>query len=81
MLGELYGEETLVHGLSKTVDDTPSVEVEARRCVVIEGVEACSLGEGILAKCKGVPSKSLEERVPGGDPLEVVRLRGRAIRR
>ena len=62
VLGDLDGEEPLVHDLPESIDDARPVEVDARGRFVLEGVERGALTEVIQRARVRVPTHGFEER-------------------
>ena len=47
-VGQFHGEQPFMDDLPQAIDHAGAVEVETRRNVVIQGMEAGALGEGVL---------------------------------
>ena len=71
----LHGEQLLVDGLLEPVHDPGPVEVEPGRFLVLQGVEACTLGEGLSALVEAVAPQRLKEGMARGHPLQVPLIR------
>ena len=66
--------------LPESIHDARPVEVDARRALVLQGVEASRPCSRTSSACVvGVPADRLEERMPGRDPFQLLRLGGVAV--
>lgn len=54
-LTQLYGEQPLVNDLPEPIYDPRPVEIQPRRCLMHEGMEAGTCGKGIPASLESVP--------------------------
>ena len=79
MLLDFYREEVLVDNAAKAVHYPGTVEVNARRLIVGDGVEAGALAEGFLGVLAGAAADRFEKWMARGDPLKVVLLSGLAV--
>ena len=71
---QLYYEQPLVDDMIETVDDAGAIEVEAGRGIVVEGVEAGARCEDVPTGFDAMTAERFEQRVPGRNPFQVVRL-------
>lgn len=66
--------------MTQTVDYARAVEIESRRLLVLERIEAGPLTERLGGVLVRVAPDGLEERVAGGDPFNLGLLGSLAVR-
>src|SRR5271166_339451 len=76
---QLNQKEALVNNVAEAVNDPSTAKINPRRCLVLERIKACAFAKNFLRKAEDMPPQSLEKRMAGCDPFEIVRLGDFAI--
>jgi hypothetical protein len=80
VFSNLDREETLMDGIAQSVNDTGTVNIQAGGMFILKRIKAGARSNGISGNGAGMSAKRFEERVPRGNPFQVVLLGYDAIR-
>ena len=78
---QFHCEKPFMNNMPQAIHNPRPVKVNPRRLLVLKGIEAGPFAEHLCRLDMYVPSDRLKERVPWGDPFQVVSLGYITIRR
>ena len=81
VVGQLHREQALVYDAAETIHDAGAVDIETCRRIVCQRMEAGAPAEGVRCAIQTVPAQRFEQRMPRGDPLQILFLSRVAVGR